>query len=79
MAGIISPDGKALSSETFKVGEFEFDLASAQNNPMMAIMTLIALDPTEKQKEFLNGIGLIIKDSNGKQIFPLEEETKETE
>ena len=74
---LVSADGKAISSETFKAGGFSFDLESAQNNPMMAIMTLIALDPTEKQKEFLNGIGLIIKDSNGKQIFPLEEETKE--
>jgi phosphoglycolate phosphatase-like HAD superfamily hydrolase len=76
MAGILSADGKALSSETFKVGDFEFDLQSAQNNPMMAVMTLIALDPTEKQKEFLNGIGLVIKDTKGNIVFPIEEVTE---
>lgn len=76
MAGILSPDGKALSSETFKVGDFEFDLQSAQNNPMMAVMTLIALEPTEKQKEFLNGIGLVIKDTKGNVVFPIEEVTE---
>lgn len=72
---ILSPDGKStMSAEVIEVNGFSFNVAALQNNPIELIMGLISIDPTPLQEEMMNKVGLVLKDINGNQIFPREEE-----
>lgn len=72
--GIIGLNGQSLTKEYIKIDGFEFDSEAMQNNPLMLLMSVICIDPTEKQKEFLDKLGVTLLDSKNKKVFPKETE-----
>lgn len=58
-----------LGKPKIKIDDFEFNREEIE---AFLPIFLVALDPTEKQKDFLeNTMGLNIVDNNGKQFFPV--------
>lgn len=51
-----------------KVGEFEVDRHAISDIQMLLLV--LAMDPTEKQKQVLDAFGVKIYDYNGKLIYP---------
>ncbi len=66
-------------THTIKFGEFEFLESDFAANPILMLGIVIAADPTPGQKEMMELSGMIIKDKNGKQFFPREEDSGVTE
>ena len=61
-----------IGAKKIKIDGFTFDKAFLESNPIMTLMLLIAIDPTEKQKELLDLIDVIVADDNGKKLYPRE-------
>lgn len=51
---------------------FTFNKNNLTQNPLLALMAIIAIDPTEKQKELMNKLEIIFEDDFGKRVFPKE-------
>ncbi len=66
-----------VGAEKVKIDGFTFDKNRVGTNPFMLIMLLIALDPTEKQKELLEKFDVVFTDDNKKQVFPKVDAEKE--
>lgn len=64
-------------SPEIEVDGYSFKGAGLTSNPINLLLTLIALDPTDKQKELLNKVGMEMKDVKGNIIFPKEEKKED--
>lgn len=53
-----------------KIGEFEVDRHALSDIQMLLLV--LAIDPSEPQKQVLDALGVKIYDYNGKQIYPRE-------
>ncbi|MCK4500702.1 hypothetical protein KAU11_09390 [Candidatus Babeliales bacterium] len=62
--------GIIIGAEKIKFDGFIFDKATVENNPILTMMLLICADPTEKQKELLDLIGVVLEDDNRKKFYP---------
>lgn len=67
-----------IGAEKIKFEGFTFDKGFVTSNPIMTLMLVLASDPTDKQKELLDLIDIVIEDDNGKRFYPREEEEKES-
>lgn len=64
------PSLMEIGAEKVKIDGFTFDKMRVSNAPHMLLMLLIAIDPTEKQKEILEKFEVVFTDDNKKQVFP---------
>ena len=66
-----------IGSKKIKIDEFIFDEKVVVSNPIFSLLLILASDLTEKQKEIMNKLKIVIEDDNGKKFFPREEEKKD--
>jgi len=73
------PTAMEIGREKVKIDEFTFDKGrmSDPRNAAMLLMLLIAIDPTEKQKELLEKFEVVFTDDNKRRVFPKEDTDKE--
>lgn len=64
-------------TDRIKIDDFEFSKKTLSNQPMLTLMLLICIDPTEKQKELLEKLEVFFTDDNKKQVFPKEQEQQD--
>lgn len=64
----------SIGAEKINFDGFSFDKNFVNNNLLATLMLIICIDPTEKQKELMNKIGVVFEDDNGKKVFPREVE-----
>lgn len=75
---ILGADGKIIGGvNKIDVCGFSFKKELLDANPILTIITMMMLDPSEKQIEFATAMDLKLTDSFGKQIFPKEKEEDE--
>ena len=55
-------------SRLLKIGDFKIDRHAISDQNLL--LMLIAIDPTEKQKEILDALDIKIFDYDGKPIYP---------
>jgi hypothetical protein len=72
----INNSPKLVGQKVIDLDGFKFNEKILQSNLARLVMLFLTLDPTPKQKELLNKIGVVLLDDYGKQFFPQEEENE---